>query len=166
LKRLLMQQGTFNLRWRNQAYTVQHIEAVLRPQRDGQLHLEAHGSLEGSAATFQVMARTVLGTPQPIGDVHLIADAVPLAWLAEVFSQGRSSTWKVTQGALHLDTNLDFQAGTMHGRVTATIEPRRLGAQHPVTGMRYVAAELVPRAKRARRGAGKGRLFYLSATRA
>jgi hypothetical protein len=129
LKRLLMQQGTFNLRWRNRVYTVQHIEAVLRPQRDGQLHLEAHGSLEGSAATFQVMARTVLGTPQPIGDVQLIADAVPLAWLAEVFSQGRSSTWKVTQGALHLDTNLHFQAGTMHGRVTATIEQVTAQAQ-------------------------------------
>jgi hypothetical protein len=30
---------------------------------------------------------------------------------------------------------------------------RRLGAQHPVTGMRYAAVELTPWAKQGRRGA-------------
>jgi hypothetical protein len=33
---------------------------------------------------------------------------------------------------------------------------RRLGAQHPVTGMRYTTAKLTPRAKRGRCGAEKG----------
>jgi hypothetical protein len=41
---------------------------------------------------------------------------------------------------------------------------RRLGAQHPVTGTRYAAAELTPPAQRWRRGAGKGRLDFLCAS--
>jgi hypothetical protein len=121
-KRLTMQQGTLQVRWQNQAVALHQLEAMLQPQGSRALHVAVSGSLDGSVATFRMTADTVLGEAQPAGRLQLSATAVPLPLLAEWRSQTLPPAWKITEGTLHLETELAVQHATLHGRVTSTVE--------------------------------------------
>ncbi|MGQ4809182.1 hypothetical protein NKDENANG_02593 [Candidatus Entotheonellaceae bacterium PAL068K] len=126
-RRLTLQHGTLRLHWRNQAYTWQQLEATLRQQRNGSLHLEASGSLDNQAAVLQVDARTVLGAAPLTGSLHLRTTAVPLSRLAKAFAHLLPSTLKLNRGTLNGNAELTFQAQTW--RAALSLELQQVTAQ-------------------------------------
>jgi hypothetical protein len=86
-KQLHVQQGTLQVRWRDQTYRVQQLAALLRSQGDGHLQVEAQGSLPDG---------TSFGTAPPVpapltlkgsGDIDLQRQRLTISQLAGTLPQ-------------------------------------------------------------------------------
>jgi hypothetical protein len=125
LKRLIMQQGTLRLHWRNHTYTIQQLEAHLRPLPHHQIRAEANGILDDHAAPLQLNADIALDGPQPTGHVRLTTASAPLARLAKILTQELPVAWEVRRGKLDLELDLQIRATALQ----ATMQIRDVSVQ-------------------------------------
>jgi hypothetical protein len=120
-KRLRLQQGMLQVRWREQTYAVRQLEAFLQHQGNGHVQGTVQGSLAEDTATFQGVIEVFPGATAPTARLQLTAEAIPVTLLTRLLSPALPAAWKITEGTLHLETTLALQEHTVHGTVTTSI---------------------------------------------
>jgi hypothetical protein len=119
-QQLRIQHGTVRAHWHDQTYTVQQLEAVLRPHGDGHIRGEVRGSLD-DGATLQVATEVFLGAATPTARLQLTATAVPLTLVSRLLSPALSSAWHGNAGTVQVEAALELQEHTLQGTLTTHI---------------------------------------------